>query len=99
MSDRLETVVELIDEGRLEQARQVLRGLANPPELVSLVELKLSVAEQQLDPGNALTSVVEFLRKSPKNPLALGLYREFSLAQYRAGRSCLSHSHPPPAKA
>lgn len=96
--DPLRRVSELIDEGHFDEAREALDGSQQAPDLINLLQLKLSVAERQLDPASALHNVVEFLRKSPSHPLALVLYQELSLAQYRAGRSCLSHSHPPPAR-
>jgi hypothetical protein len=60
------------------------------------MRLKLAVAEQRLEPITALQSVLSFLRQEPRDPTALVLYQELSMLQYQAGRSCPSHSHPPP---
>ncbi len=77
-------------------AQELEVGAGDSPELVELMRLKLSVAEHKLEPSSALSSVIAFLRKDPGNPVALGLYQELSMLQYQAGRSCPSHSHPPP---
>ena len=95
--DSLRLVSELIDQGHFARARDALEKLDQPPDLVNLLEIKLGVAERALDPAMAMHDVLDFLRKSPRHPLALGIYQDLSTAQYRAGRSCLSHSHPPPA--
>jgi hypothetical protein len=92
-------VGQLIDVGRFGDARQKLEvGGGDSPELVELMRLKLSVAEHQLEPSSALSSVIAFLRKDPGNPVALELYQELSMLQYQAGQSCPSHSHPPPPR-
>jgi hypothetical protein len=98
LPERLRAVARLIDDGRLGEARIELESTeAEPKELVELVRLKLSVAARELDPSSALQSVIAFLRTAPRHPAALGLYQEFSLLQYEAGRSCPSYSHPPPS--
>ncbi len=86
----------LIDSKRLVEARRQLDASSEDPRLVELMRLKLAVAEQRLEPSTALQSVLSFLRQEPKDPTALGLYQELSMLQYEAGRSCPSHSHPPP---
>ena len=97
MSASLRGVGSLIDAGELLEAQVQLDGSAGaPPELVELMKLKLAVAERRLEPSSALQSVIAFLRKDPRHPMAIGLYQEFSLQQYKAGDSCPSHSHPPP---
>ena len=97
VSASLRAVGSLIDSGQLLEAQVQLDGSEGaPPELVELMKLKLAVAERRLEPSSALQSVIAFLRKDPRHPLAIGLYQEFSLQQYEAGHSCPSHSHPPP---
>lgn len=99
LPERLRDVERLIEEGALGQARIELEQCreTEPPPLVELVGLQLGVAAHELDPSSALAAVVAFLRSEPRNALALRLYRELSMLQYRAGQSCLSHSHPPPS--
>jgi hypothetical protein len=60
-----------------------------------LAALKREVEQQKLSPATALTRVLVFLRASPRHVAALRLYQELSELEYRAGRSTLSHSHPP----
>lgn len=89
-------VSSLIDSRRLSEARERLDSSSADPRLVELMRLKLAVVEQRLEPSSALQTVLSFLRQDPKDPTALGLYQELSMLQYDAGRSCPSHSHPPP---
>jgi hypothetical protein len=90
--------MRLIDAGQLREARQRLENsVEQPADLLELVRLKLSVAERELPAASALESVMCFLLADPDHPAALQLYREFSMLQYQAGQSCVSHSHPPPA--
>jgi hypothetical protein len=99
LPEALTSILALIDSGKLGQAEQALFGVVEQPaELVELVRIKLSVARHDLDVGVALQNVVAFLRKDPSHPVALEIYQELSLSQYQAGHSCLSHSHPPPAR-
>jgi hypothetical protein len=98
LTERLRSVGELIDLGRLSEARESLESSQGEPvELVELIRLKLGVAEHRLEPSSALQSVISFLRKDPQHPAAMGLYQEFSMLQYQAGQSSPAHSHPPPA--
>jgi len=92
----LRGVSELIDSRQLSAAREQLESSSEDPRLVELMRLKLAVVEQRLEPSSALQSVLSFLRQDPRDPTALGLYQELSMLQYEAGRSCPSHSHPPP---
>lgn len=94
--DSLGVVSSLIDSRRLVEAREQLDSSSADPRLVELMRLKLAVVEQRLEPSSALQTVLSFLRQDPKDPTALGLYQELSMLQYDAGRSCPSHSHPPP---
>ena len=93
---QLGVVSSLIDSRRLVEAREQLDASPADPRLVELMRLKLAVVEQRLEPSTALQSVLSFLRQDPKDPTALGLYQELSMLQYDAGRSCPSHSNPPP---
>jgi hypothetical protein len=93
----LRGVAQLIDAGRLGEARQQLdQSLDQPADLLELMRLKLSVAERVLEPSTAMESLLSFLMADPQNPTALELYRELSTLQYSSGHSCLSYSHPPP---
>ena len=96
----LQNVSRLIDNGDLRGARLALKAAASshPSELVELMRIKLAVTERVVDPGIALQTVVSILREAPRNQSALELYQELSMLQYQAGRSCLSHSHPPPPR-
>ena len=99
LSDALRGVGQLIDAGRLREARAALEDSdAEPQEMLALLRLKLSVAERELEPSSALQAVVAFLRNAPGHAAAMDLYQQFSMLQYQAGLSCLSHSHPPPAR-
>lgn len=99
LPDRLRTVSQLIDAGRIGEARiELEQSGSEPKELVALLRLKLSVAARELEPSSALQSVIAFLRNAPSHPAALGLYQEFSMLEYQAGQSSPAHSHPPPAR-
>jgi hypothetical protein len=94
----LRGIAQMIDDGRLGEARQQLESSANQPaDLLELLRLKLQVAERLLEPSTALESVLRVLLTDPRHPAALELYRELSMKQYSSGHSCLSNSHPPPA--
>ena len=93
----LRGVVQLIDAGRLAEARQQLdQSCGQPADLLELMRLKLSVAEHELEPSTAIESLLAFLTADPQHPVALELYRELSTLQFSSGHSCLSYSHPPP---
>jgi hypothetical protein len=94
---QLRGVAQLIDAGRLGEARERLaQSVDQPADLLELMRLKLSVAEHILDPSSALESVLTFLMADPQHPTALELYRVLSMLQYSSGNSSFSHSHPPP---
>jgi hypothetical protein len=98
LTERLVNVGQLIDGGRIGEARIELEGsLGEPPELVELMRLKLRVAAREIEPSTALQRIVALLEKDPRHPAAMGMYRELSLLQYESGQSCPSFSHPPPA--
>jgi hypothetical protein len=97
LTERLASVGNLIDRGRIGEARTVLEASAGEPaELVELMRLKLRVAAREIEPATAMQRVVLFLEKAPRHPAAVALYQELSLLQYQEGRSCPSFSHPPP---
>jgi hypothetical protein len=97
LTERLASVSQLIDRGRIGEARAILDGSADEPaELVELIRLKLRVVAREIEPSTALQRVVLFLERAPRHPAAVGLYQELSLLQYQEGRSCSSFSHPPP---
>jgi len=99
LPSELENVSRLIDQGDLRGARLALKAITSQSgELVELMRIKLAVSERVVDPGIALQTVVNILRDAPRNQSALELYQELSMLQYQAGRSCLSHSHPPPPR-
>jgi hypothetical protein len=99
LTERLASVGQLIDGGRLGEARIELEGSqGEPPELVELMRLKLRVAAREIEAGTALSRVVALLEKYPGHPAAMSVYRELSLLQYQAGQSCPSFSHPPPGR-
>jgi hypothetical protein len=96
LTERLASVGQLIDGGRLGEARIELEGSqGEPPELVELMRLKLRVAAREIEAGTALSRIVALLERSPGHPAAMNVYRELSLLQYQAGQSCPSFSHPP----
>jgi hypothetical protein len=98
LTERLASVGQLIDGGRIGEARIELEGSqGEPPELVELMRLKLRVAAREIEPSTALQRIVALLEKNPRHPAAMGMYRELSLLQYESGQSCPSFSHPPPA--
>jgi hypothetical protein len=98
-SERLIGVGQLIDGGRIGEARIVLdESQSEPAELVELMRLKLSVAAREIDPSTALARVIVLLERAPGHPAAVRVYQELSLLQYAEGRSCPSFSHPPPAR-
>jgi hypothetical protein len=98
LTERLASVSNLIDRGRIGEARAILDGNAadEPAELVELMRLKLRVAAREIEPATALQRVVLLLERAPRHPAAVALYQELSLLQYQEGRSCASFSHPPP---
>lgn len=99
LPEQLRKIGQLIDVGQLREAREQLEfSVEEPIELVELMRLRLSVAAGELEPSSALQSVIGLLRKAPRHPAAMALYQEFSALQYQAGQSCLSNSHPPPAR-
>jgi hypothetical protein len=99
LTERLASVGQLIDCGRIGEARIELEGSqGEPPELVELMRLKLRVAAREIEAGTALSRVVALLEKYPNHPAALGVYRELALLQYQDGQSCPSYSHPPPSR-
>jgi hypothetical protein len=99
LTERLASVGQLIDGGRLGEARIELESSqGEPPELVELIRLKLRVAAREIEAGTALTRVVALLEKYPNHPAAMSVYRELSLLQYKSGQSCPSFSHPPPSR-
>jgi hypothetical protein len=99
LTERLASVGQLIDGGRIGEARRELEGSqGEPPELVELMRLKLRVAAREIEAGTALSRVVALLEKYPNHPAAMSVYRELSLLQYKAGQSCPSFSHPPPGR-
>jgi hypothetical protein len=99
LTERLEQAAQLIDAGRIGEARAELEGSQNePPGLLELVRLKLQVAAGEIEPATALARVVGFLERQPRHPAGMSIYQELSLLQYQEGRSCPSFSHPPPAR-
>jgi hypothetical protein len=98
-TERLSGVGQLIDGGRIGEARIALEeSQGEPAELVELMRLKLSVAAREIDPTTALSRVIAMLERAPGHPAAMRVYQELSLLQYAEGRSCPSFSHPPPAR-
>lgn len=96
LSERLAGVGQLIDGGRLGEARiELEQSQGEPPELVELMRLKLRVVAREIEPSTALARIVAMLERDPKHPAAMSVYRELSLLQYEAGQSCPSFSHPP----
>lgn len=99
LTERLERAAQLIDAGRIGEARAELDASQNEPAvLVELVRLKLQVAAGEIEPATALSRVIGFLDRHPKHPAGMSIYQELSLLQYQEGRSCPSFSHPPPAR-
>lgn len=99
LTERLRAIGNLIDAGRLGEAREQLEeSRGEPADLVELMRLKLRVVARELEPSSALQSVIAFLKGDTKHPAAMSLYHEFSMLQYQAGQSCPSFSHPPPAR-
>jgi len=97
LTERLEQAAQLIDSGRVGEARQLLDGCQEEPAaLVELVRAKLQVAAREVEPATALVRVIGFLEKYPRHPAGMSIYQELSLLQYQEGRSCPSFSHPPP---
>jgi hypothetical protein len=97
LTERLASVGNLIDRGRISDARAILdAAMSEPSDLVDLMRLKLRVAAREIEPATAMQRVVLFLERAPRHPVAVGLYQELSLLQYQEGRSCPSFSHPPP---
>lgn len=98
VSSGMSAISRMIDDGQYSQASAALKlPIDGSPDELELMGLKLAVAQHSLEPSRALQMVLAILREDPHQSTALKLYREFSLLQYQAGRSCLSHSHPPPA--
>jgi hypothetical protein len=99
LTERLERAAQLIDGGRIGEARIELAGSRDEPAgLVELVRLKLQVAAGEIEPATALSRVIGFLERFPQHPAGMSIYQELSLLQYQEGRSCPSFSHPPPAR-
>ncbi|HWO08037.1 MAG TPA: hypothetical protein VNN80_01115 [Polyangiaceae bacterium] len=99
LSEPLVRVGQLIDAGRVVEARVALEASqGEPADLVELMRLKLSVAAREIDPSTALSRVIALLERAPGHPAAMRVYQELSLLQYAEGRSCPSFSHPPPAR-
>jgi hypothetical protein len=99
LTERLERAAQLIDAGRIGEARVELDGSQSEPAgLVELVRLKLQVAAGEIEPATALSRVIGFLERQPRHPAGMSIYQELSLLQYQEGRSCPSFSHPPPAR-
>jgi hypothetical protein len=89
----------MIERGELAAARDSLAALpraASPSALTELVELKLALRDGSLRPQVAMNRLLALMRADKELPGAHDLYREASTAAYEAGRSSLSHSHPPP---
>ncbi len=99
LTERLERAAQLIDGGRIGEARlELASSQSEPAGLVELVRLKLLVAAGEIEPATALQRVIGFLEKNPRHPAGVSIYQELSLLQYQEGRSCPSFSHPPPAR-
>jgi len=99
LTERLASVGQLIDGGKIGEARLALEeSQGEPAELVELMRLKLNVAAREIDPSTALARVIGLLERVPGHPAAMRVYQELSLLQYTEGRSCPSFSHPPPAR-
>lgn len=86
----------LVERGDYVGARTALARTSENPALSELLEVKLALREETVQPQVAMNRLLTLMRKDAKLPGVQELYREASRLSYDEGASSLSHSHPPP---
>ena len=99
MPTDFEAILNLLDAGDLDNAREILSGTDVSDEAYTVLRLKLSMLDGSLAPTAALQKLIQLMRGQPNWPGARALFQEASRLAYSEGHSSVSHSHlPPPVK-
>jgi hypothetical protein len=91
-----EVVDELLENGELARAREVLARAESGDERFAVVRVKLGLLDGTLPAGAAQQALIRLMRRDASWPGAKELYQKASTNAYRVGESSASHSHPPP---
>jgi len=86
----------LVERGDLAEARSALSQRTENPALSELLDVKIALLDESIQPQVAMNRLLALMRKDAKLPGLQELYREASKISYEGGASSLSHSHPPP---
>jgi len=99
MPTDFEAILNLLNAGDLDNAREILSGTDASDEAYTVLRLKLAMLDGSLAPTAALQKLIQLMRGQPNWPGARTLFQEASRLAYTEGHSSVSHSHlPPPVK-
>ncbi len=96
MPSDFESIQRLLDNGDIDNARDILAGTEPGDEAYTVLRLKLALVEGSLSPQVALQKLIQLMRRQANWPGAKALYQEASKLAYAERQSSASHSHVPP---
>lgn len=96
LPEQYETIDQLLDNGRLDQAKNALDALPASDNRYEALRIKVGLLDGSVPPMRALQQLTALMRQNPDHPGAKALYQMASSLAYQTGQSSMAHSHPPP---